>query len=196
MKLVYIDTETTGFDPKKNALVQIGFIYEEDGQVIGKKTYNIKPWEGCEWSQEAIDKTGITPEMAAGFQDSKEAFNHFTRVLGKYINRYDKNDKAFFVGYNAKFDEEFIRDWFVRNAETEKDRQYGNGYGCFFWTPCVDVMQFALFRTMGSRASFPNFQLGTVCQALGIEFDEKDAHNALYDITKTRELLLKLKSKS
>ena len=196
MKLVYIDTETTGFDPKKNALIQIGFIYEEDGKVIGRKTYNIKPWEGCEWNPDAIEKTGITPEIAATYQDSKEAFNHFTRVLGKYINRYDKADKAFFVGYNAKFDEEFIRDWFIRNAETERDKQFGNGYGCFFWTPCVDVMQFALFRTMGSRASFPNFQLGTVCQALGIEFNEEDAHDALYDITKTRELLLKLKSKS
>lgn len=196
MKLLFIDTETTGFDPKKNALIQIGMIYEEDGKVIGTKSFNIKPWEGCEWNPDAIAKTGITPEMASEFEDSKSVFIKFMNILEKYINRYDKKDKAFFVGYNAKFDEEFMRDWFIRNAETERDIQYGNGFGSFFWTPCVDVMQFALFRTMGSRAEFENFQLGTVCQAVGIDFNGEEAHNALYDIKKTRELLYRLKRQS
>lgn len=193
MKLIYIDTETTGFDPKKNALIQLAFILEIDGKVIGRKTYNIKPWEGCEWSQDAIEKTGITPEIAETFEDSKEVFKKFTRTLDKYIERYNKEDKAFFVGYNVNFDTEFVRDWFIRNAETERDAQFGNGYGCFFWTPALDVMQFALFKTISHRKEFPNFQLGTVCQALGVEFNSEEAHNALYDIEKTRELFLFLK---
>lgn len=188
MKFLFIDTETTGFDVKKNALTQIGIILEIDGKVIGKKSFNIKPWEGCEWNQDAIDKTGITPEIANGYDDSNVVFKKFIYLLEKYIDRYNKYDKAFFVGYNASFDNGFIRDWFIRNAETEKDKMYGNGFGCFFWTPYIDVMQLAALKTLKHRSEFPNFQLGTVCQSLGIEFKEEEAHDALYDIIKTREL--------
>ena len=60
----------------------------------------------------------------------------------------------------------------------------------------MDVMQFALFRTLQSRSQFENFQLGTVCQAVGIDFNADEAHNALYDIKKTRELLYRLKRKA
>ncbi len=196
MKFLFIDTETTGFDPKKNALIQIGIILEIDGKIIGKKSFNIKPWEGCEWSQDAIDKTGITPEIAATYEDSNVVFEKFNKLLGKYIDRYNKEDKAFFVAYNAGFDSDFIRNWFIRNAKTEKDAQYGNGFGCFFWTPYLDVMQLAIFRTLQHRQEFPNFQLGTVCQMLGVDFNEEEAHDALYDIIKTRELFYRLKGKS
>lgn len=196
MKFVFIDTETTGFDPKKNSLVQIGLIVDIDGKVAHHEIFNIKPWEGCEWSQEAIDKTGITPEIAADFEDSNLAFDRFVGILNKFIDRWNKEDKAFFAGYNARFDEDFIRDWFIRNAKTERDASFGNGYGCYFWAPCMDVMQFALFRTLQSRSQFENFQLGTVCQAVGIDFNAEEAHNALYDIKKTRELLYRLKRKS
>ena len=44
MKFVFIDTETTGFDPKKNALVQIGLIVDIDGKVAHHEIFNIKPW--------------------------------------------------------------------------------------------------------------------------------------------------------
>jgi len=196
MKLVFIDTETTGFDPKTCALTQIGFILDIDGQIIGKKIYKVKPWEGCHWEQSAIDKTGITPEIAAGYTDSEEVFKHFNSILEKYISRYDKEDKAFFVAYNASFDNDFMRNWFIRHAKTEKDAQWGNGFGNFFWTPYLDVMQVALIRTLKHRSSFPNFQLGTVCRCLGIDFNDEEAHNALYDIEKTRELFYKLKKPS
>lgn len=196
MKLIFIDTETSGFDPKTNALLQIGGIVDIDGEVKETFNYKLRPYGGEVWTENAFEKHHITPEMAEEFEDPSEVFNKFNALLEKYISKWDKQDKAFFTAYNANFDNDFIRSWFIKEAKTAKDAQYGNGFGCFFWTPCLDVMQVALIRTLSSRTQFPNFQLGTVCKMLGVDFDDNDAHDALYDITKTRELYYKLKNPS
>lgn len=194
MKLIFIDTETSHFLPT-GALLQLAGFIDIDGEVVDTFNYKLRPYGNEEWSQTAIDKTGITREIAETFTDPHEVFISFNQLLEKYIDRFDKTDKAFFVAYNAKFDEEYIRNWFIKEAKTDRDREFGNGYGCFFWTPSIDIMQLAALRTMKSRQDFPNFQLSTVCQSLGIDFNEEEAHEALYDIRKSRELYYMLKGK-
>jgi exonuclease I len=49
-------------------------------------------------------------------------------------------------------------------------------------------MQAAAWLTQRVRGAFVNFQLGTVCTAAGIGWDETKAHDADYDIQKTVEL--------
>lgn len=188
MKLIFIDTETTGFGTVKHDMIQLGCIIEIDGEVKEKVAYNIKPGENVEWSKEAMEKTKLNPEIAATFPESSDVYKEFEALLGSYIDKYAKQDKAFFVGYNAKFDEEFIRAWFIKNAPNEDAKQKGNYFGSFFWTPSIDVMQLAALRSMRVRQNFPDFKLGTVCKALGIDFNDNEAHSALYDIEKTREL--------
>lgn len=188
MKKIFIDTETTGFDREACALLQVAGHIDIDRQVVETFDFKIKPWEGCQWLQSAIDKTKITPEIASEYNDSGETFLRFIKLLERYVDRYDREDKMFFVGYNGNFDCDFIRAWFLREAKTEEERKYGNGFGSFFWVPTIDVMLLAAMRTMTKRALFENFQLGTVCRTLGLEFDAEKAHGALYDATKTREL--------
>ena len=104
------------------------------------------------------------------------------------MNFWDKTDKFHVVGYNSRFDEDFFRQFFRNCSETQKDYQYGNGYGSYFWTPSIDVMQIAARKLMGKRGELllPNFKLQTVCKAFGIE--ETDWHNALADIKATIQL--------
>lgn len=191
-KVLWVDTETTGFDPKTCGLLQVSGCLEIDGVICEKFNYKMRPHKEAEWTQSAIDKNGISPEMAQDFEHPSICFEQFLGMLEKYINRYDKQDKAFIVGYNVSFDEDFLRAWFTREAKTERDRMYGNGFGSYFWNPAIDVMQLAMFYLAPIRNDVKNFQLGTVCQILDIEWDEEKAHNAYYDIVKTRKLGKKL----
>lgn len=195
IKYLWVDTETTGWDCKQCGLLQVSGYVEIDGEIKNSFDFKIKPHKNALWMQEAIDKTGITPEIAESFMDSSEAFSKFTDILESYVDRYDREDKFFLIGYNVKFDEDFLREWFIREALTEEDKKYGNGFGALFWTPSIDVMNYAAVRTLTSRTNFPNFRLGTVCRTLGIEFNEEEAHNAQFDIQKTRELWHLLKGK-
>ena len=196
MKLIFIDTETTGWDTKNCALLQISGYIDIDGQNREVFDYKLKPFEGAVWMEEAVDKTGITEQIASQWEDTNIVFNKFIKMLEKYVDRYDRTDKFFFVAYNANFDTDFLREWFIREATNERDKSFGNGFGNFFWTPPLDVMLFAAVRVMKNRHLFENFKLGTVCNKLGIEFSEEDAHNAMYDIEKTRELFYFLKGSS
>lgn len=188
MKYIFIDTETTGWDNKKCALLQLSGYIDIDGENKEVFDYKMRPYGNEIWMQEAIDKTGITPEKASYWEDPSIVFEKFVAMLEKYVERYDKTDKFFFVAYNANFDSDFLREWFIKEAKTEKDRAFGNGFGNFFWTPVLDTMLFAALRTKKKRHLFPSFKLGDVCNQLGIEFDSEAAHNAMYDIEKTREL--------
>jgi len=38
------------------------------------------------------------------------------------------------------------------------------------------------------RPTIPNFQLGTLCEAAGLGWDESLAHDALYDVRKTIDI--------
>ena len=192
MKLIFIDTETSHYTTS-GALLQVSGCIEEDGKVLDVFNYHLRPYGKEEWSQGAIDKTGITPEIASQYDNPHEVFESFISLLDKHVSRYDKKDKMFFVAYNASFDTEYIRNWFLKEAKTDKDREYGNGFGCYFWTPSIDVMQLAAIKTMRMRPEFQNFKLESVCKNLGIDWDDEKAHDALYDIKKTRELFYILK---
>ena len=188
IKYLWVDTETSGWDPKTCGLLQLSGYVEIDNEIKETFDFKMKPYGEVEWMQEAMDKTHLTPEVVENFEDPSVVFNQFISILEKYVDRFDEEDKFFLIGYNVKFDEDFLREWFMKEAKTERDRMYGNGFGAFFWTPSIDVMNYAAVRTMSSRHNFPSFRLGPVCRTLGIEFNEEDAHNAMFDIEKTREL--------
>lgn len=192
MKQIFIDTETTGTDPKTCSIFQIAGIVDIDNEVVEEFSFSTNPYENTIWEDGAIEKTGITPEIAATYEPASVVFEKFVMMLKKYISYFDKNDKFVLIGYNIRFDEEFIREWFKREASTDQYKQMGGGYGNFFWTPSFDIMNWAMLYAMNFRNKLPNFKLETVANAFGVDFNSDEAHEALYDIKKTRELAIKL----
>ena len=49
-------------------------------------------------------------------------------------------------------------------------------------------MTFAAIGLMRRRQELPNFKLTTVAQSFGIDVEEADAHDALYDVDLTRQI--------
>jgi DNA polymerase-3 subunit epsilon len=184
MKLIYIDTETTGLDPKKGAIIQLsGIIRTEDG-IATSFDYRMAPFGNSEISNEALEIQRRTLEEVRAYPDQKKAYHEFVELLGRFCNKYDKQDKYFMFGYNVQFDAEFLRVWFDRN-----DDKY---YGSWFWNPPIDVMSLAAMALMQERSSLPNFKLGTVAEHL-LGPAPEGLHDAMADVHLTRRILLKLK---
>lgn len=190
MKLFYCDVETNGVNPQEDAILQISGIIRVDGK--DKETFNLflRPHDGQELNEEASAIHGITQEAIdadpAKFITHQEAYTQIKETLGEYVDQYDKTDKFFFVGYNCNtFDMPFLRQMFTRNGD-----KY---FGSWFSYPSIDVCLIAGYHLMSRRASLPNFKLTTIARTLGIEVDESKAHDAMYDIELTREILKEIR---
>jgi|WetSurMetagenome_2_1015567.scaffolds.fasta_scaffold05374_6 DNA polymerase III subunit epsilon len=183
MKLVYIDTETTGTDTKHCAITQLAGTILADGK---SEDFNffMKPFESALITDEALIVQKKTKEEIMSYPSDKKVFVDFTALLGKYVDRYEKSDKFFFIGYNSRFDSDMIRNWFERNGD-----KY---YGSWFWMPDIDVMALAARALMNVRSTLPNFRLETVAKYLfpnDLEIKNPEFHDARYDILMTRKIM-------
>lgn len=175
MKLIFIDLETTGLDHRNNAIIQLAGIVRIDGRIKKKFNFKMQPHKEA--------KIDVNEELAMRYRTRQETgFRKFKKILEDYVNPYNKKDKFYFLAYNSKFDENFMRAWFLRN-----DDKY---FGSYFWNPSVDVMQLAIRGLMktGKRHELDNMKLGTVAKYYGLKVKEDDLHDAAYDIKITKDL--------
>lgn len=179
MKLIYLDTETTGVDCKRHAIVQVAGILSVDGK---ETEFNIEmqPFAGAAVERLALWKNSYTMEELAGKQSSEDGYKQFHELISGTVDRFDKTDKLTLVGYNAVFDAGFLREWYKRNGN--------EFYGSYFHNPPLDVMQLAAWYMVGKRINLKDFRLVTVYEAI-MGKPLEDAHDALADIRATRELV-------
>lgn len=182
MKLIYLDTETTGLDPEKCAIWQLSGKIEINKRIVDKFNIFMRPNPDQTINIAALEATKTTLDTIIKAELSQfEGYNKFMYILDNHINKYDTSDKFFMVGYNShSFDSSFVRTFMKMHSNPY--------YGSYFWHPSIDVMLLAAYAAMKERSNLPNFKLGTVCKSLGIEFDEDEAHDALYDVSKTEEI--------
>lgn len=190
MKTCFIDTETTGLDAKRHGIIQIAAIMDIDGIAVDKINLDIRPASCCACDHSALEVSGKTLEEIKAFTHESDQYRTFCEWLGKYVSKFDRNDKAFFSGYNSPFDVEFMRMFFERNGD-----KY---FGSWFWSGSIDVMGLALLRLRSERHAMPNFKLGTVAEKiLGADVvaemtSKIGLHNAMTDIELTREIFLRV----
>lgn len=192
IKICYIDVETGGTNPEINPVLQLSGKIEING--VAQETFNwfIRCPDNKVLEPSALEVNHLTEEQVRGpeFPTYKEVYTMFVEMLDKYVNRFDKRDKFFFCGYNAHFDDSFMRQFFIDNAEDERAKQYGNFYGSYFWTPVLDVMQLAVFYLILERANLDNFKLNTVYRFIfgDSKADSIKWHDALGDIEATEQI--------
>lgn len=187
IKLCFIDVETSGLDPIRNGIVQLAgqIVHVKDGKPETKVEfdYNIAPFSTDVVEETALAISGRTEQEVKHYPAPKIVYSRFKSILEGNCDKYNKQDKLFFVGYNAGFDYSFMRQWFEKNGD--------KFFGSWFWSPPIDVMALAAIKLMKDRPSMPNFKLETVVNHLGIVV-EGDFHDAMKDIEVTRQLYFKL----
>lgn len=181
LKILYIDVETTGTNPQDHDIIQLAMIIEINGEVVKEVDMKMKPTNFETIENAALEVTGTTREMLRKYPDPKKQFIRLESILNSYIDKYDKNDKAYPVGYNVDFDLQFLKEFFDKN-----NSPYLGSY--INWRK-VDPLYILYMMDIQGRAWLPDYKLETVCKDRGIELQ---AHNALSDIRATRQLLHQL----
>jgi len=176
-KAFYFDTETTGLSPKYNDILQIACLVEINGEVVETFVSNIKPFDMSNINEQALKVNGLKRADIEKFPEASIVHNKLIDMLSKYINKFEKTDKFTPVGYNVKFDCDFLNAFFKKN-----DDKY---YGSWFNWKLVDPLAKLYMMDYKRMIDLPNYKLSTVCQHFSIPIS---AHEALSDITATREL--------
>ena len=178
---IFYDVETTGENPNKHSLHQVAGLIEVDEQVVEEFNIYSRPHPKAAIEPEALKVCKVTEEEIMAYPAMKDAKTQFCRTIAKYINKYDKNSKAYLVGFNNRgFDDKFLRMWF-----TLCDDPY---FGSWFWADSRDTLVLASEYLEDRRTSMPNFQLHTVAETLGIKVEESKLQDAFYDVSLTRQI--------
>lgn len=178
MKIFYFDIETTGLDPKKHDIVQLAYQIVIDDKVVEGDNIFMQPFDFSTIEQEALDVHGITIKKIKTFQEPQSAYKLILDILDEHIDKYDRSDKFQPAGYNIRFDLDFLKQFFVKN----NDKYFGS----WFNYRAIDPLAILYFMEGMGKIKLPNYKLETVCEHFGIEID---AHDALGDITATKQLV-------
>lgn len=179
MKLLFFDLETTGTNPGRNGIHQISDQIVIDGKHVQDFDFHVRPNPKAVIEDAALNVGGVTREQVLAYPPMGQVYKEFVAMLDKYVDKYNKKDKFFLVGYNnAAFDNQFLRGFFLQNGD--------NYFGSYFWLNSIDVMVLASAYIADRRADMENFKLSTVAKFLGVSVSDDSLHNALYDIELTR----------
>ena len=174
---VVVDVETGGFNAVTDALLEIGAVLLElgdDGELKPGETlrYHVKPFEGARLEPASLQVTGIDPHHPLRpAVDEREALRGLFQRIRKEVKTHDCK-RAILVGHNAFFDLQFI------NAAVERSGVKRNPFHPFSSFDTVTLAGCTFGQTVLSRA----------VTAAGIEWDDSQAHSALYDATMTARL--------
>lgn len=183
-KVIYLDVETTGMHPIKHDIIQLAAIIEIDGQIVAEENIRCQPSDWNTVSSEALAVSGTTTEQLKTYILPAEAYNRFTTLLNKYVDRYKPEDKFYPAGYNLNFDLGFINSFMKKHND--------NYLGSYLNWKRIDPLPLLHFLEYQGKITLPNFKLSTVCEHFSIELQ---AHDALSDVKATRELLKLLQEK-
>ncbi|MFC3033959.1 ribonuclease T [Pseudoalteromonas fenneropenaei] len=174
---VVIDVETAGFNKDTDALLEIAastLKMDDNGLLSIDQTihFHVAPFEGANIEKAAIEFNGIDPfSPLRGAVDEDEAIKEICKLVRK--KQKDAGcSRAVVVAHNAAFDHGFL------NAAIERCHIKRTPFHPFVSFDTTSLAGLALGQTVLAKA----------CLAAGIEFDNKQAHSALYDTERTAEL--------
>ena len=147
MKLIIgIDTETSGFSPKYDSIIQIGAAVLHGSKVISRLQINCrcaKPLRPV-----IVELTGIKDHHLKYAPTQQQA----SKLLWEWVQLYPD---AIIVGYKSDFDIRFL----------------SVAYSKFSQLPIIDLLPFCQARLL----TIDNHKLGTVCEYLGIKIPNHTA---------------------
>ncbi len=178
IRKLWLDFETGGLDPAVNGLTQMAFIIEgEDGQILDAGDFNIKPFEGSVVEPAALKVTGKNYDDVMGYEDEAVVLKLFLEILKKHINPLSYDENFTVAGYNVAFDIGFLDAWMVRCNKK---------FFTYFNYHSVDPLAIMRILRFEGETNLKSLKLSSVYEAI---FNETfNAHDALADITATREI--------
>jgi ribonuclease T len=174
---VVVDVETAGFNPKRDALLEIAAVILELGddgrlQPLATHACHVEPFPGANLDEKSLEFTGIDPYHPFRFaKPEHEALRQIFQPIRRAV-RESACTRAILVGHNPSFDLSFV------NAAAGRCRIKRNPFHPFSSFDTVTLAGLAFGQTVLARAAI----------AAGMEWNQEQAHSAKYDAERTAEL--------
>lgn len=173
---VVIDVETAGFNADTDALLEIAAVMirmDEEGFVKRDRTHacHVAPFPGANLDKASLAFNGIDPHHP--FRDAvaeKEALEQIFSAIREEVKHTDCS-RAILVGHNPFFDLGFIQAAVERTGVKSPFHAFST-----FDTATLGALAYG--QTVLARAA----------QAANIDWNQNEAHSAIYDAEKTAEL--------
>ncbi|HCU89961.1 MAG TPA: ribonuclease T [Gammaproteobacteria bacterium] len=174
---VVVDVETGGFDPERDALLEIAAVLlawsPDNGWHRGDAVvYHIEPFSGANLEEASLQFNKIDPyhpfRMAV---PEKKALTDVFKIVSGAVAAQGCT-RAILVGHNATFDLAFVK------AAALRLKMRNNPFHQFSTFDTAALAGVALGQTVLSRA----------VESAGIDWNPEEAHSAMYDAEKTAEL--------
>jgi DNA polymerase-3 subunit epsilon len=180
MNIIFIDCETSGLNPLKHSVVQIAAEYWEGTKLI--QTFNKQLT-----NQDCIINLGALKCNRCTI-DQIRASNTEERIVRDFVDFIMKMDitKPIVVcGNGVSFDINFIKELLAKYKI--------EGLEHIFSHKVYDLSAIALFLQECEIIDFKdNFHLNNIAKVLGIEVKEDKLHEALYDVSISRQVYFKM----
>lgn len=174
---VVVDVETGGFDPHRDALLEIAaVIVSMDGR--GRITpepvvsTHVEAFAGSNIDPKSLEITGIDPDQPLRAALPERAALDLIFKPVRAAIKATGCQRAILVGHNAAFDLGFL------NAAVRRTGHKRNPFHPF---SCFDT------ATLGGLA-YGQTVLSRAVQAAGFEWNASEAHSAVYDAERTADL--------
>ena len=174
---VVVDVETGGFDWNRHALLELAAVpldLDEHGLLVMGTTSSVHlhPAPGTEIDPKSLEVTGIDLDHPFRFaKHEKEALDHVFAPVRAAVKKHGCQ-RAILVGHNAHFDLNFL------NAAIARVEHKRNPFHPFSVFDTVSLAGMAYGQTVLARA----------VHAAGLEWDQREAHSAVYDAERTAQL--------
>ncbi len=178
---VIVDIETAGFNPKKNAVLEIAAVIVEydnkqDLHITERHTTHVVPFKNAELDPSALKFNGIDPHHPFRMAlEEKESLDLIFKPIRAAVKRNDCT-RAILVGHNPAFDIAFL------NAAIQRTQIKRSPFHPF---STFDT------ATLGGLA-YQQTVLAKIAQTAEMEWDNEKAHSALYDAEMTAEIFCKI----
>jgi len=174
---VIVDVETGGFDWNRNALLEIAAIpieLDAEGRYIPGEVFSahIEPAPGTTIDPKSLEVTGIQVDNPLrGALPERDGLDTVFTPVRAAAKRHGCQ-RAILVGHNAHFDLNFL------NAAVARVGHKRNPFHPFSVFDTVTMAGMAYGQTVLARA----------IQAAGFDWDQEEAHSAIYDAQQTARL--------
>jgi DNA polymerase III epsilon subunit-like protein len=177
MDLVFVDTETTGLDPRKHELLEIAFVrVQQDWSISGAPVFTIVE----EWSAKVLPENIQSADPASlrvnGY--TVTAWNGAVRIQDALKIFSDKTEGAIMVAHNVAFDASFLDTAFSTYGVPNKMHYHR-----------LDTVSMA-YAKLNSAPEVTRYSLAELCKHFGIV--NENAHSALADTRACFELFERL----
>lgn len=174
---VVVDVETGGFNAETDALLEIAaVVVDQDAQrrwhVAETVHAHVQPFPGANIEPAALAFNKINPDHPFRFAvPEADALGRIFTVVRRAVNHHGCT-RAILVGHNPAFDLAFLK------AAVERTGIKRNPFHAFSTFDTATLGGLAYGQTVLARAA----------QAAGLDWNENEAHSAVYDAERTAEL--------